>query len=264
MASNYPASIQTFSDPIATDTLSGHAALHTLVNDTLEAVQNKLGVDNDSDTSTIDYRVRTLESEITPSGVVSMFAGAAAPTGWLLCNGAAVSRTTYADLFAVVGSTYGAGNGSTTFNVPDFRDRVPVGAGSSYSLGQAIGALTDSITLSSANLPKHTHNVDPPSTPVSIVDGGHAHPEQGRTQSQVLANHYLQRQGGSTPNWDFYSGATVRIDSIQYPATASATTGISATVDIPEFASRDGGFANSAFTVDIVQPSRGINFIIKA
>jgi microcystin-dependent protein len=56
-----------------------------------------------------------------------------APTGWLLCNGDAVSRTTYADLFAVIGTTFGTGDGSTTFNVPDFRGRVPAGDGGTGS-----------------------------------------------------------------------------------------------------------------------------------
>ncbi len=64
-----------------------------------------------------------------PSGLVCAFGGAVAPTGWLLCNGAAVSRTTYATLFAVVGTTYGAGDGTTTFNVPNLQGRFPIGAG---------------------------------------------------------------------------------------------------------------------------------------
>lgn len=53
-----------------------------------------------------------------------------APTGWLICDGSAVSRTTYADLFAVIGTTYGAGDSSTTFNLPDFQGRVPAGKSS--------------------------------------------------------------------------------------------------------------------------------------
>lgn len=64
-----------------------------------------------------------------PVGVVTMFAGSSAPATWLLCDGSAVSRTTYAALFTVIGTTYGAGNGSTTFNVPDFRGVFPKGAG---------------------------------------------------------------------------------------------------------------------------------------
>jgi microcystin-dependent protein len=76
-----------------------------------------------------------------PTGSMFPFAGASAPAAtvggvaaWLLCNGAAVSRTTYATLFAVLGSTYGAGDGSTTFNVPDLRGRIPMGAGTGTGL----------------------------------------------------------------------------------------------------------------------------------
>ena len=62
-----------------------------------------------------------------PSGAVLPFAGTAAPAGWLLCYGQAVSRTTYAALFNALGTAYGAGDGSTTFNLPDLRGRVPGG-----------------------------------------------------------------------------------------------------------------------------------------
>jgi phage-related tail fiber protein len=57
----------------------------------------------------------------TKSGLIAFFAASAAPSGWLECNGAAVSRTTYADLFAHIGTDYGVGDGSTTFNLPDLR-----------------------------------------------------------------------------------------------------------------------------------------------
>lgn len=64
---------------------------------------------------------------VTPKGSVIQFAGSTAPSGWLLCDGTAVSRTTYADLFAIIGTTYGAGNGSSTFNLPNLKGRVAVG-----------------------------------------------------------------------------------------------------------------------------------------
>lgn len=64
------------------------------------------------------------------SGMVAAFARTTAPTGWLSCDGSAVSRTTYATLFAAIGTTYGAGNGSTTFNLPDCRGVFMRGAGS--------------------------------------------------------------------------------------------------------------------------------------
>lgn len=65
-----------------------------------------------------------------PTGVVLPFAGSSIPNGWLLCDGSAVSRVVYLSLFNVIGETYGAGDGSTTFNLPDLREAVPKGAGS--------------------------------------------------------------------------------------------------------------------------------------
>lgn len=65
---------------------------------------------------------------IVPSGALLPYGGAASPSAdWLLCDGSAVSRTTYAVLFAIIGTAYGAGDGSTTFNLPDLRQRFPMG-----------------------------------------------------------------------------------------------------------------------------------------
>jgi microcystin-dependent protein len=75
-------------------------------------------------------------------GTIHMFAGATAPDGTLLCDGSAVSRTTYADLFNVIGTKYGAGDGSTTFNVPDLRGKFPMGANSTYQLSSTGGSAT--------------------------------------------------------------------------------------------------------------------------
>lgn len=66
---------------------------------------------------------------LLPVGVVQAFAGSTIPTGWLLCDGSAVSRTNYAALYAVIGTTYGAGNGSTTFNLPNLTDKFIQGSG---------------------------------------------------------------------------------------------------------------------------------------
>jgi microcystin-dependent protein len=66
---------------------------------------------------------------VSPAGSMIMYGGATAPTGWLLCDGSAISRTTYASLFAVLSTTYGAGDTTTTFNVPDMRGVFPKGAG---------------------------------------------------------------------------------------------------------------------------------------
>lgn len=70
------------------------------------------------------FQLGTISTQAAPAGVVQAFAGATAPTGWLLCNGAAISRTTYAALFAAIASAHGSGDGSTTFNLPDYRGRI--------------------------------------------------------------------------------------------------------------------------------------------
>ena len=70
-----------------------------------------------------------------PTGSYILFAGKTVPDGYLLCNGAAVSRTTYAKLFAVIGTTYGAGDGSTTFNLPDLNERFLQGTSTLSSVG---------------------------------------------------------------------------------------------------------------------------------
>lgn len=92
-----------------------------------------------------------------PAGIVMPFAGSVAPQGYLFCDGSAVSRSTYATLFAVIGTTYGAGDGSTTFNVPDISGRVVIGPSSTHLLGSTGGSET--VTLLEAELPAHAHEV---------------------------------------------------------------------------------------------------------
>lgn len=118
-----------------------------------------------------------------PTGSMVDFAGATAPGGFLLCNGGAVSRTTYADLFAIIGTTYGVGNGTTTFNLPDLRGRVAAApdnmGGSSANrivnaagdiLGGAMGA--ELHTLTEAQLPVVSKTTS--------TAGNHTHTYKGR------------------------------------------------------------------------------------
>lgn len=76
-------------------------------------------------------KIKTAMGVINPVGVVQAYAGSTTPDGWLLCDGSAVSRTTYADLFTVIGTTYGTGDGSTTFNLPDLADKFIEGSSTS-------------------------------------------------------------------------------------------------------------------------------------
>lgn len=93
------------------------------------------------------------------TGEIKMWSAASAPSGWTLCEGAAISRSTNAALFAVIGTTYGAGDGTTTFNVPDFRGRVPVGFDSTQTEFNARGNTGGEKThvLTTAEMPSHTH-----------------------------------------------------------------------------------------------------------
>lgn len=101
-----------------------------------------------------------------------------APTGYLLENGAAVSRTEYAALFAVIGTTYGAGDGTTTFNLPNSQGRVAVNYKSSETefntVGKTDGARTHTLTI--AEMPSHTHtqNAHNHANPVAVTNGGNA------------------------------------------------------------------------------------------
>lgn len=116
------------------------------------------------------------DDRLVPAGAIMAFGGLSAPTGWLLCDGSAVSRATYADLFAAIGTTYGVGDGATTFNLPDLRQRFPLGKASSGTgsvLGQTGGAIdhSHSVSLATANLPAHAHTFSA-TTPSG---GGHTH-----------------------------------------------------------------------------------------
>lgn len=108
-------------------------------------------------------------TDIMPVGVILPYGGSSAPTGFLLCDGDAVSRTTYSALFAAIGTSFGVGNGSTTFNLPDMRGRVPLGLDNlgGVSANTVTNAAADSIggtegaedhTLIVAELASHTHS----------------------------------------------------------------------------------------------------------
>lgn len=124
-----------------------------------------------------------------PSGSISMYVNATAPTGWVKCDGSAISRSTFASLFAVIGTTYGSGDGSTTFNVPDMQGRVPVGQGTNASVS-SLNA-NDGQTLAnrrphhrtSISEPSHVHGItnvsDIPNSGIANAQGDQVSPTQG-------------------------------------------------------------------------------------
>ena len=138
---------------------------------------DKLSVDSDGDTTVTGDLAVTGDLTVTgtgwmPSGSGTQWAGSgSAPTGWLMCDGTAVSRTTYSALFTAISTTYGVGDGSTTFNLPDMQGRVAIGAGTGRNNADD-GSLTartigtyegeETHTLTEAELPAHTHTYTKP------------------------------------------------------------------------------------------------------
>jgi microcystin-dependent protein len=113
------------------------------------------------------------DTEVIPAGAIMPYAGSVIPAGWLVCDGSAVSRTGQAALFTALGTTWGVGDGVTTFNIPDLRDRVPIGVSpgglsgnrpTARTLAQTAGEETHTLVLAEVptgittlNDPKHNH-----------------------------------------------------------------------------------------------------------
>ena len=144
---------------------------------------------------TIDFNNNTITNlpgggDTTPSGTISAYLGTTAPSGWLLCDGSQVSRTTYSTLFALIGTRYGAGNGSTTFTLPDFRDRFLRGATSTGSLsGSTAGADAHVHTG-----PSHTHTV----SAHTHGSGSHTHSTPAHTHGIGSHSHSFSGSGTGT------------------------------------------------------------------
>lgn len=125
-------------------------------------------------------------------GEIVAYGGPTAPAGWLLCDGSVIDRSQFSALYGVIGTAYGAGDGMTTFKLPDLRGTFPLGAGGSYARGDQ-GGSTDQ-TLVIANLPAHAHTINHTHTI------NHDHPN---TSSAGAHSHFVnmsQSPGGSVFN----------------------------------------------------------------
>lgn len=175
-----------------------------------------------------------------PAGMIFGYGGAAAPAGgYLLCNGALVSRSTYAALFTAIGTTFGAGDGTTTFGLPDLRGRFPLGvaaSGTGSTLGGTGGAIDHVHTG-----PSHTH------TGPSHTHTGPSHTHTGPSHTHTIAGHThtiahthsVPRDGwGGVENIPPLQGrvvvgnaAGIAEDASVYQATADTTSGGSSGAD---------------------------------
>lgn len=193
----------------------------------------------------------------TPIGSISLYAGATAPAGWLICDGTAVSRTTYNDLFTALGTTYGAGNGTTTFNLPNLANRFPIGTGTN-ARGATGGTTSQSVTLTTANLPSHDHG--------SVADhghgsvGGHDHGSVG-DHTHSVAN----SAGGTGVN----DGTAKNVATLT-AGNSSANGGHTHSSDGGHSHSNAGGHSHTsvgsgtAVSVPTTPPFLSLNYILKA
>ena len=195
-----------------------------------------------------------------PVGTIVAFGGPAAPSGWLLCTGDAVSRSTYVDLYNVIGTIYGVGDNLTTFNLPDLRHRVPVGLDSSWVSFEALnkngGEQWHSLTA--AELVSHTHtqnihghSVSDPTHAHAYTDPGHTHGIDGNTNTLTAGTGYdVDRPSGTllTYTRSSYCGITI----------TAAGTGLTVVSNTAVNQSTGGSqpFSN-------LQPYITINYIIK-
>ena len=154
-----------------------------------------------------------------PPGLICHFPSSTAPSGWYVINGQAVSRTGNPTIFGMFGTTYGAGDGSTTFNLPTDTDLIHISAGNLYAGGATGGAKTQ--TLVAANLPPHTH---------SITDVQHTHTQNAHTHTVTEPNSGSGHQHGGVPSQTgaAYGGGILGASSTTAGTqnTSYATTGI--------------------------------------
>jgi microcystin-dependent protein len=222
-------------------------------------VTGTLGVGSDANvTGNLDVTgtISSGGSLVMPTGAILEYGGLSAPTGWLLCNGDAVSRTTFAALFAVIGTTYGVGNGSSTFNVPNRINRFGVGAGGLYARGSTGGAATETTstagahshggataghTLTEAQMPSHSHGV---------IDPGHTHAIAGDRSS-------------ATGSGDITSPLAPVYNNTSQSTSSTTGISISSTGGNQAHSHTINSDGNHNHTVSTISPYVASNYIIK-
>jgi microcystin-dependent protein len=212
-----------------------------------------------------------------PAGSMQMYAGTAtqtvsagvvtttAPSGWLLANGDAISRTTYSSLFSAIGTTYGTGNGSTTFNLPDLRGRLPMGSGTGVGLNASGTGVTSGTAMTARALGawfgEETHLL----TTAELASHTHANTVSGGTTSGMSANtvhnHSVDRaawtNSGSAPYTFTGGGSNIALQNIGINNSASLDHTHTFT---PSISNASAG-SNSRHA--IIPPCVVVNYLIK-
>jgi microcystin-dependent protein len=213
----------------------------------------------DGITSSVQTQINSAAGATAPTGSIILWTTGTAPSNWLLCNGAAVSRTTYANLWNVLragGSTspYGNGDGSTTFNLPNLVGRVPFGADGNQDefnfLGETGG--TKTLTIAIANLPVHNHSIDHNHAAFDTSSGGshtHTYTDRGNTSTTFSYGSGL----GQLSLAENTSGSYT---------TSSSGSSHSHEINVPNFSGTSGN-TGSGTALPSLPPYIVLNYIIK-
>ncbi len=205
-----------------------------------------------------------------PAGTIVQWPGATAPANWLICDGAAVSRTTYSSLFASIGVQYGSGDGSTTFNLPNLKGKVAVGFDGSQTefntLGKTGGAKTH--TLTEAEMPSHTHTGTTSSNGshthiVTVGGGAHTHALPLGQQAGQNANDIAYRSGTSNGYDGAFRTGFEAASSSYNSAMGTHTHTTSVSTDGAHTHTFTTGATGSGAAHNNLQPYIVLNYIIK-
>ena len=199
--------------------------------------------------------------DVFPAGVMLHYAGSAAPTGWLICDGALVSRATYPNLFSAIGTTFGAGDGSTTFGLPDTRGKIPVAkhsSGTFVNLGGTGGEENHLLTVS--EMPSHNHGGATGNNSASVsgstdVQGSHTH------MSRNGQNLVVDGAGGDNAGHLWGTAGTTAYSDIGTNAAGSHSHNVSGTASSHghSISAQGGGTSHNNMPPYIV-----LNHIIRA
>lgn len=183
--------------------------------------------------------VATLFNSILPIGAVIDFPSPTAPnSNFHLADGTAINRVLFPALFTLIGTTFGAGDGTTTFNLPDYRDKMSIGAGNSYALAATGGATTHTLTTAelpatpvtvSITDPGHTHSITDPTHSHGITDPTHSHSVPGTSGGGVSSTFSANVNQNNAPRNTAASSTGVTVNSSSTGiSNNSNTTGITA------------------------------------